>query len=855
MKKLLLVLSLSATSAACTSTDIPYITETGRIGIDLADRGHTVPESLYGIFFEEIDHAGDGGLYAELVQNRGFEDSTVPEGYRLEEGKLLPPALPNHLTGALPSQDMTLRWNAEEIPAWTLQQEAGSGASMHLTREYPLDPATPAALCVTLPTRGCVTVANSGYWGMHIEKGKNYRLCLHTSNIGRFKGDVTVRLVGEGGSELCSHQIDVGSGKAWKRHDTTLTATDSDTRARLVIELDGQGALLLDYVSLFPQETFRNRENGLRRDVAETLEALHPSFIRWPGGGIVEGITVSNRVKWKETIGDPIKRPGQYNLWGYRSTYGFGYHEFLQFCEDIGANGMFVCNAGLGGQAAVGDACPEEELDLFIADALDAIDYALGDGTTAWSRKRVENGHPAPYPLKYIEIGNENWGPVYEKRYDRFYKAIKAKYPQLTVISTLGFGEQYRHEKVDLIDPHMYVSPDFFFEGARMFDGMERGRYGIYVGEYAVTKHVGDGNLLGALAEAAFLTGAERNCDLVRMTSYAPLLTNVCDRAWSPTLVQLDAYRVTGRSSYYVQQLFSRNRPSYNVKNVLEQPVTSFEAAGRIALGGWNTDNEYKDLKIALADGHTVEADMTQGWKPLSGIWTAAGTVLKVRGPDLLHRILWETSEPLGDCTITLKARKTAGTEGFLIYFGMQDEQHGYVLNIGGWNNRSTAFQRVTGNDNTIIANHTAQQIETGRWYDIRIDIEGGHFTYYLDGKKSLEIYPETARRFIATGYDEHTGELIVKFVNATPNPFVASIDLAHASNVGKSGRVVTLTASAPTNENTLNEPCKVIPKESRYDDFAEKFDYAFEPWSLTVLRIRTKIKQPATSENNKTQL
>ena len=168
---------------------------------------------------------------------------------------------------------------------------------------------------------------------------------------------------------------------------------------------------------------------------------------------------------------------------------------------------MFVCNAGLGGQAAVGDACPEEELDLFIADALDAIDYALGDGTTDWSRRRVENGHPGPFPLKYVEIGNENWGPVYEKRYDRFYKAIKTKYPQLTIISTLGFGEQHRHEKVDLIDPHMYVSPEFFFEGARMFDGMERGQYGIYVGEYAVTQNVGDGNLLGALAEAAFLTG------------------------------------------------------------------------------------------------------------------------------------------------------------------------------------------------------------------------------------------------------------------------------------------------------------------------------------------------------------
>lgn len=849
MKKILL--ALSVTAAACTSTDTPYTTEKGRIGIDLADRGHTVPESLYGIFFEEINHAGDGGLYAELVQNRGFEDSTVPEGYRLEEGKLLPPALPNHLTGALPSQDMTLRWNAEEIPAWTLQQETGSNASMHLTREYPLNPATPAALCVTLPTQSRVTVANSGYWGMHIEKGKNYRLCLHTSNIGWFKGDVTVRLVGKNESELCSHRIDAGTDKAWKRHDATLTATDSDTRARLVIELDGQGALLLDYVSLFPQETFRNRENGLRRDIAETLEALHPTFIRWPGGGIVEGITVSNRVKWKETIGDPVKRPGQYNLWGYRSTYGFGYHEFLQFCEDISADGMFVCNAGLGGQAAVGDACPEEELGFFIADALDAIDYALGDGTTAWSRRRVENGHPEPFPLKYVEIGNENWGPVYEKRYNRFYKAIKTKYPQLTIISTLGFGEQYRHEKVDLIDPHMYVSPEFFFEGVRMFDGIEREQYGIYVGEYAVTQHVGDGNLLGALAEAAFLTGVERNCDLVRMTSYAPLLTHVDDRAWSPTLIQLDASRVTGRSSYYVQQLFSRNRPSYNVKNVFEQPAATVDAAGGIALGGWNTDNEYKDLKISFADGRTIEADMAQGWEPLSGTWTTSKGVLKESGPELLRRTRWDAPEVPGHCSITLKARKTGGTEGFLIYFGMQDEQHGYVLNIGGWNNRSSAFQRVTDNGNTIIANHTAQQIETGRWYDIRIDIEGGHFTYYLDGKRSLEIFVETARRFIATGYDERTGELVVKFVNATPNPFVASIDLAHASSVEKSGRVITLTASDPTDENTLDEPHKVIPTESRYDSFAEKFDYTFDPWSLTVLRIKAKIMQSSTPENN----
>ena len=839
MKKILTILSVVLTACA---TGNPGEGDTGRIQIDLAERGHAVPELMYGIFFEEINHAGDGGLYAELIQNRGFEDSTVPEGYRLEGGELRPPALPNHLTGALPSPDMKLRWNTAEIPAWTLQQTAGSGASMYLNREYPLDPATPTALCVALPTQSRTTVTNSGYWGIHIEKGKNYRLVLYTSNIGRFKGDVTVRLISENGSELCSHRIDAGTGKAWKRHDATLTPTDSDSRARFVIELDGQGTLLLDYVSLFPQETFRNRENGLRRDVAETLEALHPAFIRWPGGGIVEGITLSNRVKWKETIGDPVKRPGQYNLWGYRSTYGFGYHEFLQFCEDIGADAMFVCNAGLGGQAAVGDACPEEELDLFIADALDAIDYALGDGTTDWSRRRVENGHPGPFPLKYVEIGNENWGPVYEKRHDKFYKAIKAKYPQLKLISTLGLGGQHRHEKVDMIDPHWYVSPEFFFASDKLFDQQERGDYEIYIGEYAVNQNVGGGNLLGALAEAAFLTGVERNSDLVKMASYAPLLENVNDRVWPTNLIWFDSHRVMGRSSYQVQKMYAENRPSFNVATAFEQPTHPVEVRGRIALGGWNTDNEYKDLKVTLADGRTVEADMTQGWTPQEGTWTAGEGTLKGSGPGVMRWILWSTPEAFGDCSISLKARKTAGAEGFLIYFGMHDGLNGYVLNIGGWGNQTTAFQRIDGNDMPQIPNNISQHVEEGRWYDIRIDVKGGKFTYYLDDKQMLETTIENIQRYVVSGYDESTGELIVKFVNATEEPFTTSINLQNVTSVERKGKVVTLTSNDPKDENTLDDPKKVFPRESTYNGFSERFDYTFEPWSLTVLRIKAEI-------------
>ena len=813
------------------------------ITIDVAQHGADIPSSMYGIFFEEINHAGDGGLYAELVQNRGFEDTSVPEGYRVKDGKLYPPANScNHLTCAKPHPDMCYRWPTEEIPAWSLTQLEGEGASMKLTTEYPLNSATPTALKVTLPAEGRVAIGNTGFWGMNIEEGKDYYLRLYTSNGKRFDGKAVIRLVGEDGQELCNCPLAIDMAKAWSEYTGHLTATGSDSRAHLVIELEGKGTLLLDYVSLFPFETFRNRANGLRKDIAETLEAMRPAFVRWPGGCVVEGITLSNRIKWKETIGDPVTRPGVYDTWGYRTTMGFGYHEFLQFCEDIGAGGMFVCNVGLGCQGRVGDACKEDEVDSFIEDVLDAIDYALGDGTTEWSRKRVENGHPAPFPLKYVEIGNENWGPVYEKRYDKFYKAIKEKYPQLKLISTLGLGGQHRHERVDMIDPHWYVSPEFFFASDKLFDQQERGDYEIYIGEYAVNQNVGGGNLLGALAEAAFLTGVERNSDLVKMASYAPLFENVNDRVWPTNLIWFDSYRVMGRSSYQVQKMYAENRPSFNVATSFEQPVIPVGVKGQIAVGGWNTDNEYKDLKVTLSDGRTVEADMSQGWTPQEGTWNAEGGTLKGSGPGVMRWNLWSVPEAFGDCSISLKARKIAGAEGFLIYFGMHDGKNGYVLNIGGWGNQTTAFQRINGNDMPQIPNNISQYVEEGRWYDIRIDIKDGKFTYSLDGKQMLETAIENIQRYVVSGYDENTGELIVKFVNATKEPFSTSVNLQNVTSVKRKGKVVTLTSADPKDENTLDDPKRVFPRESTFNKFSGQFDYTFEPWSFTVLRIKAEI-------------
>lgn len=674
---------------------------------------------------------------------------------------------------------------------------------------------------------------------MNIEKGKGYYLRMNTSNGNRFEGRAILKLVAEDGTELCNRPLAIDPDKTWCEYTGQLTATGSDPHARFVIELEGTGTLLLDYVSLFP-ETFRNRINGLRKDIAQTLEALHPAFVRWPGGCIVEGIDLSNRIEWKKTIGDPKNRPGIYDTWGYRATMGFGYHEFLQFCEDIGAAGMFVCNAGIGCQGRVGDACREEDLDAFIQDALDAIDYALGDGTTEWSRKRVENGHPEPFPLQYVEIGNENWGPVYEKRYDRFYRAIKAKYPRLTLISTLGLGGQHRHERVDMIDPHWYVAPEFFLSSSRLFDQQERGGYAIYVGEYAVNQQVGGGNLLGALAEAAFLSGMERNSDLVKMASYAPLLENVNDRVWPTNLIWFDSHRVMGRSSYHVQKMYAENRPDYNTATEFEQPRSGVQVSGRIGLGGWNTDNEYRELKVTLPDGRVIEADMERGWTPKGGTWSAADGTLSQEGPGVMRWSIWDSPEEFSDCSISVKARKKSGDEGFILYFGMQGET-GYVLNIGGWGNQTTAFQRMVGADMPQIPNNIAQQVETGRWYDIRIDIHGDSFTYSLDGKRMLEARIEQSRQYVVSGYDETTGEEVIKFVNATEKPFTAGIELAGAESVGRTGKAIVLTSGDPSDENSLDNPEKVVPEERVYKGFSDRFTYTFDPWSFTVLRIKVQ--------------
>lgn len=817
------------------------------LDIDLNSRGAKVPSSMYGIFFEEINHAGDGGLYGEMLMNRSFEERVMPQGYRVENGDLIPPAVINHLAGK-PTVGR-FRWGTDPHPGWEIVRKDGADAVTALVADRPNFQSAPTSMKIDVRHKGeGVSLVNKGYWGIALKKEAVYKLRMFVRSVDG-AGELKVRLLGTAEKPLGECAFSLVPDGQWHEYKAGLTASDTTTTGRLAIDLPSDGTYYFDYVSLFPEDTYKHRENGMRKDVAEMLEGLKPAFIRWPGGCIVEGITLNNRVEWKKTLGDPASRPGQYDTWGYHNTYGFGYKEFLDFCEDIGAKGMYVCNVGIACQARTGEACPEEEADYYLQDALDAIEYAIGDVHTPWGAVRAAAGHPQPYPLAYVEIGNENSGPVYDRRFNKFYKAIKAKYPQLILISNHGTGGIGGAEKTDMIDPHWYVDPEFFFKNADLFDRHERGKYQIYVGEYACNRGVGGGNMLAALSEAAFITGMERNSDLVTMASYAPLFENKNDRAWPTNLIWMTNSQVVGRSSYYVQKMFAEHMPDYNLNisgQVEPEELEPFmEGDGYIGFGTWRTQMDFRNLRILYPDGKEVMADAGDSaqWVRFFGEWNTENGICSQTGNGERTALIWKKARIGKGCTIEFDARKVSGDEGFLFYFGLKDTNlsDGYMLNVGGWGNSSTALEKVHDNNSTVYSEKKPDRLNDGVWQKVRIVINEFGADYYLDGKQvfSHQNAP-LKRKFYVAGYDEESNEIIIKVVNATDRKSHARINLK-GGKVEKKGRVITLSASSVTDENSFEQPEKIVPQETVFDGFSESFDYEFVPNSLTVLRIRKK--------------
>lgn len=808
--------------------------------INLQAKGAEVAPSMYGIFFEEINHAGDGGLYAELVKNRSFEELEMPEGYHAEGDVLHPKAVCSHMTGKV--VPATFRWTTEQVPGWNLKASE-TVAEMKLTKEQPKFATAPTNLKVTIKDASTpVRLVNEGYWGMNLVKDNSYLLRTIIRASSDYKGGITVLLLSDNDEVLASAPVEIATD--WKDANQTLQASATAAKGKLALEFDSPGTVYLDYVSLFPENTFRNHSNGLRNDVAEMLAGLQPAFVRWPGGCVVEGISLENRFEWKKTLGDPAARSGEYSTWGYRCSYGFGYYEMLQFCEDINAKAMFVCNVGLGCQYRMGDASPENQIAYYLDDCMDAIEFAIGDVKTEWGAKRAEQGHPAPFPLQYVEIGNENFGAEYDKRFDIFYAAIKEKYPELTLISNHGLGGTGKIDKTDMIDPHWYVAPDFFFKNTTIFDNHPRGRYDVYVGEYACNSNVGVGNHRAALSEAAFISGMERNGDLVKMTSYAPLLENCNDRVWPVNLIWLDTDQVLGRSSYYVQKMAAENRPTYNVKSniTMSAPRPIEYSKGRFGFGSWNTQVEFKDVKVTQQNS-PIAIDLANASADKRGVWKLENGLLSQASLEQPSRYI--ISEFSGNqFTLEFKVRKTGGQEGFLVYFGLsEDNKTGYVYNVAGWNNQTTAIEAVAdGRTTGAVSEKVKQSLEMNQWYDVKIAVSADKSELFMDGKLILAYSPETAPlQFFSSGYDEATGEVIVKVVNAEAESYPLRLKLDGVNSVEKVGKIITLAASSDLDENSFEEPKKIYPQESEFKGFGKSFDYNFKPFSYTILRVKVK--------------
>ncbi|XP_073525950.1 LOW QUALITY PROTEIN: uncharacterized protein [Phyllobates terribilis] len=516
-----------------------------------ASDSRPIPDTLLGIFFEEINHAGAGGLWAELVSNRGFEAGGFHTPSNIDPWGVI-------------GDESSIRVSTDFSSCFERNKVA-----LHMK-----------VLCddntATVCPDGGVGVYNPGYWGMNIEEGKIYKVILYTRSLGAI--NVSVSLTSSDGSQVLasSNIISDESVVIWTKMEVMLNATDSVTNARLQLTTNKIGEIWFDQVSAMPNDTHMG--HGFRTDLMDKLNDLEPRFIRFPGGCFVEGNYLRNAFRWKETVGPWENRPGHFgDVWMYWTDDGLGYFEFLQLAEDLGAAPVWIINNGF----SLRDEVPLSTIAPFVQETLDSIEFARGATNSTWGYVRAAMGHPEPFDLKYVAIGNEECGKAnYRANYLKYYSAIRKAYPDIKIITNC---EAYRYRldhPAHLYDFHRYLPATRTFDMNHIFDKSPRNGPKAFVSEYAVRNiaDTGKGSLLAALAEAAFLLGVERNSDHVVMASYAPLFVNDNDRRWNPDAIVFNSSQVYGTPSYWMQLFFKRSSGSTLLQSVLQTNLTSVEA-------------------------------------------------------------------------------------------------------------------------------------------------------------------------------------------------------------------------------------------------------------------------------------
>ncbi len=587
MKKSFLILFLSCIISTILAQKPVY-----ELVVNAKKPGAEIQSTMYGLFFEDINFGADGGLYAELVKNRSFE-------------------FPQSLMGWNTFGKVEVRNDGapfERNPHYVRLDNAGHGHK-HTGLE------------------------NAGFRGIGVKQDATYRFSVWARSVDGNEQKIRVELIDAGNNPFERKELAIDS-KEWKKYEMVLTSPKEEAYASLRIFLTSAGPLDLEHISLFPTDTWKGRENGFRRDLVEALDELNPGLFRFPGGCIVEGTDLETRYDWKKSVGPVENRPLNENRWHYTfahrlfpdyfQTYGMGFYELFLLSEDMGAEPLPVVNVGLSCQYQnEGEHChvPVGELQDYIQDALDLIEFANGSTATTWGKVRAEMGHPEPFNMKFIGIGNEQWGPEYPARLEKFIDAIRAEYPEIKIIGSSGpqaEGEQFEYLwpemkrlKVDLVDEHYYRSPEWFLSQATRYDDYDRKGPAVFAGEYAAHPQNRKNNFESALSEAAFMTGLERNADIVHMATYAPLLAHVDAWQWRPDLIWFDNLRSVRTPNYYVQKLYAHHAGTHalpltwNKKALTGQDGLYASAVidtnkKEIVVKVANASDENKEIRISL---------------------------------------------------------------------------------------------------------------------------------------------------------------------------------------------------------------------------------------------------------------
>ena len=798
----------------------PEMPVTSTITIDGEARRIAVNQELYGLTIEEINHAIEGGIYAELIQNRSFEEGVPP---------LNCPFDPVRRVLRTPNGWTIPFLRADSVPGW---RRFSATSYLYPDTKELINDKNRRSLLVSVSASaetGKGGVIAEGYKGISLRKGARYDLSFYIKTLSAYPKTVSFALADSSGETLLSEVFQVTPSYEWKKYGHTFTATDSTAKAVLTITTDSSALFWLDVVSLFPQQTWKGRANGMRPELMTHIEALHPRFIRFPGGSFAEGYTAGTYPIWHETIGDIASRKHFWNVWAYGSTNGVGFHEFLQLCEDLGAEPIYVVNSGITSQSRRPRYEDITKMDKLVQDALGAIAYANEPADSLIGSLRAKQGHPDPFHLKYIEIGSENYGQEYAKRFKLFKEAIREIYPDVTVISSSRLRDMPRREWADA---HFHSTEPYLIANHNRFipTSLSQRIPSAFIGEFGLTDGAVAGTMQAAISEACFLTGVENGQEVVRGLAYAPVVGNTQYPLVRQPLIAFDGDKTVLSPSYYLWQMYSNNRGDEVLKTEVQTYNKPQVLPGYAGIYMFDNSYEFTDVQIdnrPVTDGQVV-----------SGNWEIKqGTLTPV--PNRWNYLLLGDSASY-NYTFSANIRRTKGSGQIQLRVrdnGLPGEQSDYIgLTIGAG---TCELFRQAGGVRDTLRTPVDFPFQSKAWYRVKISCQDERIHCYVNDTLVHEAALRPLPSLVATtAFDKEREEIILKVVNTTHHEERTALNL-QGLNVANSAEIIQLCAS-PEAHNTYDTPDAIVP-ETKVFTFPIGVDkvYIFPPNSITVMRLK----------------